>query len=312
MPPTAIPANAPAGDAAVAAPGAPAPAIRVRNLVKRFGDKTVLDGITLDIHAGRTMVIMGGSGCGKSTFLRCLIGSLQPEEGSIEVFGRDIARLDEQELNEVRKKFGILFQSGALFNSMTLRQNVALPLEEHTTLPPPTIDIMVKIKLELVGLREHGDKFPAEISGGMKKRAGLARALSLDPQLLFYDEPSAGLDPVTSAEIDQLILGLTNKLSVTSVVVTHEMDSAFTIADEMAMLDKGRVLKVGPRAEFDAIRNHEGELDETAALIRQFLRGAAEGPITQRKQTSNYAEDLLGEMPRHLVPRPSVRATRVK
>ncbi len=285
--------------------------IRVRDLVKRFGDKTVLDGINLDVRRGETMVVMGGSGCGKSTLLRCMIGTFAPEQGAIELFGQDITRLGESELNEVRRKFGILFQSGALFNSMTLRQNVALPLEEHTLLPRQTIDIMVKIKLELVGLREHADKFPAEISGGMKKRAGLARALALDPQILFYDEPSAGLDPVTSAEIDQLILGLTKKLNVTSVVVTHEMDSAFTIADRMAMLDKGRVLMIAPRDEFDRLRKlPEAPADEKLALIRQFLRGDAEGPITQRKLTSNYTEDLLGELPRYLQPQPSVRATR--
>lgn len=284
--------------------------IRVRNLVKRFGDKTILDGIDLDVRRGETMVIMGGSGSGKSTLLRCMIGSLRPDGGSIELFGQDICGLDETAMNEVRKRFGILFQSGALFNSMTLRQNVALPLEEHTELPRQTIDIMVKIKLELVGLREHADKFPAEISGGMKKRAGLARALALDPQILFYDEPSAGLDPVTSAEIDQLILGLTRKLHVTSVVVTHEMDSAFTIADRMAMLDKGRMLMVAARDAYDRLRRLEAPpADEKLALVRQFLRGDAEGPITQRKQSTNYAEDLLGALPRQ--PRmPSVRATR--
>ncbi|MEY3025082.1 MAG: hypothetical protein RJA16_1908, partial [Planctomycetota bacterium] len=237
------------------------PVIVTQDLVKAFGSQTVLSGVNLEVKPGETLVIMGGSGCGKSTLLRLLIGSLQPTGGRIALFGEDLSSLDEDGLDKVRKRFGILFQSGALFQSMTLAENVALPLEEHTALDRTIIDIQVKIKLELVGLREHAEKLPSEISGGMKKRAGLARALALDPQILFYDEPSAGLDPVTSAEIDQLIVDLTRKLGVTSVVVTHEMDSAFTIADRMVMLDKGRVLKIGTRDEFDAIR----KMDDAAA-----------------------------------------------
>ncbi|MCC7147569.1 MAG: ABC transporter ATP-binding protein [Phycisphaeraceae bacterium] len=287
------------------------PVIRVRNLVKRFEGKTVLDGVNLEVYPGETLVIMGGSGCGKSTLLRTMIGSVRPDEGTVEIFGQDITVMDEDALNQVRLKFGILFQSGALFNSMTLRQNVALPLEEHTNLPRPTIDIMVKIKLELVGLREHADKYPAQISGGMKKRAGLARALAMDPRILFYDEPSAGLDPVTSAEIDQLIAKLSQQMGVASVVVTHEMDSAFTIADRMAMLDKGRMLKVAEKAWFDQLRRREGDLPtEEEALIRQFLRGDAQGPITRRKQTTGYADDLLGVVTPRLAPRPAVVTSR--
>ena len=273
-------------------------AIEVRELVRVFGTQTVLAGINLDVKEGETMVIMGGSGCGKSTLLRHLIGSLKPTSGSIHLFGEDISVLPEAEMDRVRRKFGILFQSGALFNSMTIADNVALPLREHTDLDHHIIDIQVKIKLELVGLREHADKFPSQISGGMKKRAGLARALALDPRILFYDEPSAGLDPVTSAEIDQLMLDLTRKLGVTSVVVTHEMDSAFTIADRMVMLDKGRALRVDTRESFDALRKlsepEAAKLPETERLIRQFLRGDAQGPITERKAATNYAEDLLG------------------
>ena len=271
--------------------------IEIRNLVRRFGPQTVLNGINLDIAEGETMVIMGGSGCGKSTLLRHLIGSLQPSEGSIKILGEEIATVDEAGLDAVRKKFGILFQSGALFNSMSIADNIALPLREHTTLDSHIIEIQVMIKLELVGLREHANKFPSQISGGMKKRAGLARALALDPKILFYDEPSAGLDPVTSAEIDQLMLDLTRKLGVTSVVVTHEMDSAFTIADRMTMLDKGIALMIDTREAFDNLREASAEeaktMPEKDRLIRQFLRGDAQGPLTERKAATNYAEELL-------------------
>jgi phospholipid/cholesterol/gamma-HCH transport system ATP-binding protein len=241
------------------------------------------------------MVIMGGSGCGKSTLLRHFIGLLTPDQGSVKLFGREITMMSESELNEMRKQFGILFQSGALFNSLSVGENVALLLQEHTDLDEATIEIMVKIKLELVGLRKHADKMPAQLSGGMKKRAGLARAIALDPKILFYDEPSAGLDPVTSAQINQLIIDLTRKLHVTSVVVTHEMDSAFTIADRMCMLDKGKILKIGLRQDFEALRDSKPEQlqNQQDKLVRQFLRGDAQGPITQRIITRDYEDDLL-------------------
>ena len=290
------------------------PIIQTKELVKRFGTQTVLSGVNLEVMEGETMVVMGGSGCGKSTILRMMVGSFPPSSGSVELFGQDVNQLDEDSLNETRKKFGILFQSGALFNSMTIADNVSLPLHEHTDLDSNIIDIQVKIKLELVGLREHASKYPSQISGGMKKRAGLARALALDPKILFYDEPSAGLDPVTSAEIDQLMLDLTKKLGVTSVVVTHEMDSAFTIADRMCMLDKGRVLRVGTREEFDLLRKKSDEesssLSDDDRLIRQFLRGDADGPLTQRRIETSYEEDLLGEPPQSPVKTPAIQPTR--
>lgn len=270
------------------------PVIEVTDLVKSFGSQRVLNGINLKVYAGEIMVVMGGSGCGKSTLLRHLIGLLAPDEGIVKLFGNDITKMSEKELNNVRKKFGILFQSGALFNSLSVGENIALLLREHTNLDEATIDIMVKIKLELVGLRKHTEKMPAQLSGGMKKRAGLARAFALDPQILFYDEPSAGLDPVTSAQIDQLIIDLTKKLNVTSLVVTHEMDSAFTLADRMCMLDKGKILKMGTRHDFEVLRDRTGELkSEQERLVRQFLRGDVEGPITERQLSSDYEEDLL-------------------
>ena len=290
------------------------PVISTRDLVCRFGDQTVLDGVNLDVLEGEVLVIMGGSGSGKSTLLRHLIGTFIPDEGSVTVFGQDIGNLDEEGMNQVRRDFGILFQSGALFNSMSVADNVALSLREHTDLDPDIIEFIVKIKLEQVGLREAAQKFPSEISGGMKKRAGLARALALDPKLLFYDEPSAGLDPVTSASIDQLILDLSKKAGVTSVVVTHEMDSAFVIADRMAMLDKGKMLMVDKREVFEKIRDWPiefiDELDEKQQLIRQFLRGDAEGPLTRRKEATSYAEDLLGLSAPRLTKGPSIHSSK--
>ena len=266
------------------------------------------------MRRGETMVVMGGSGSGKSTLLRCMIGTHRIDDGTVELFGQDITGLGEEPMNEVRKRFGILFQSGALFNSMTLYENVALPLQEHTDLDPEIIDIQVKIKLELVGLREHADKYPAQISGGMKKRAGLARALALDPQILFYDEPSAGLDPVTSAQIDQLIIALSRQLGVTSVVVTHEMDSAFAIADRMAMLDRGRMIATEERSWFERERDMPARdaagLKETERLIRQFLRGEPDGPLASRRDESAYAADLFGLTPDRVTRTPSLEPTR--
>jgi phospholipid/cholesterol/gamma-HCH transport system ATP-binding protein len=261
----------------------------------------VLDGVTFDIRRGECLVIMGGSGCGKSTLLNCLIGELQPDAGRITYKTRDaadaveITGLDEAALDRIRRKFGILFQSGALLNSLTVEQNVALPLREHTELDESIIEIVCTLKLEQVRMLAHRAKVPAQLSGGQKKRAALARALALDPEILYYDEPSAGLDPVTSATIDELIIDLTRKLNVTSVVVTHEMDSAFRIADRMVMLDRGRVLRIGPRSDFERIRAAPaGQLDNREdRLINQFLNGLPSGPLTDTEGLSEFEQIIV-------------------
>jgi phospholipid/cholesterol/gamma-HCH transport system ATP-binding protein len=266
----------------------PDTAVKVLDVTKRFGAQTVLDRIRVDVIEGETLVILGGSGSGKSTLLRLMIGNLMPDAGEIIALGEELSKMAPAELARYRTSIGVLFQSGALFNSMTVADNVALPLREHSDLPEQTISIVVKIKLELVGLREHAEKMPAELSGGMKKRAGLARALALDPKILFYDEPSAGLDPVTSAEIDELIIDLNRKLGVTSVVVTHEMDSAFRIADRMVLLDRGKFVASGIG---DEMRNSKDP------LVRQFVHGLTKGPLTDRRRAGGYEKDLLGGKP---------------
>jgi phospholipid/cholesterol/gamma-HCH transport system ATP-binding protein len=258
--------------------------IEIRDIIKIYEGRRVLDGINLDIRKGETMVVMGGSGCGKSTLLRILVGSVKPSSGSVFIDGKDLTKIDEDELNEVRKKFGLLFQSGALFNSMTVGENVALPLKEHTSLSRDIIKIIVKMKLEMVGLTGFENLKPAQISGGMKKRVGLARAISMDPEIVFYDEPGAGLDPITTSMIDALIKDLSKKLGITSVVVTHEMNSAFRIADRMAMLYKGKVIEVGTP---DEIRNSKNE------LVRQFITGSADGPIPLRRSGEEYLKHLI-------------------
>jgi len=262
------------------------PVIEVRDLVKSFTGRIVLDGINLEVHSGETLVIMGGSGCGKSTLLRHMIGVHRPDRGLVKILGQDISTLDYEGLNALRKRFGVLFQLGALYNSMSVGDNVALPMREHTDLDERIIGIMVKIKLELVGLRGFEDLKPAEISGGMQKRVGLARAIALDPEILFYDEPTAGLDPIVGGVITQLIMDLSQKLGVTSVVVTHDMVSAFRCADRMIMLYEGKIAQSGTP---DEIR------DTADPIVQQFISGAPDGPIPLRQSLTDYAEDLLTE-----------------
>jgi len=236
--------------------------IEVRDLVTYYGDREILKNISLSIPREKTTVILGGSGCGKSTLLKHLIRLLEASRGSILINGKDITLMDEGELNELRKKMGVLFQGSALLNSITVADNVALPLREHTRLKESTIQIMIRMKLDLVGLSGFEHFYPSQLSGGMKKRAALARAMALDPEMLFFDEPSAGLDPVTAAGLDELILKLKNVFRMTIVVVTHELASVFTIADHVVMLDFGEVI-------------FSGNLDELKASdhprIRMFL-----------------------------------------
>jgi phospholipid/cholesterol/gamma-HCH transport system ATP-binding protein len=280
--------------------------ISVRNLRKWFinarGEKqTILDDVSLEVRRGETLIIMGGSGCGKSTLLNCLIGEYAVDAGEIWYRTKEMQRpvnivgMGERELNDIRKKFAILFQSGALFNSMSLAENVALPLREHSSVDDSIIDIVVTLKLQQVHMLPHRDKLPSQLSGGQKKRAGLARAIVLDPEIIFYDEPSAGLDPVTSAAIDELITDLSKKLQVTSIVVTHEMDSAFRIADRMVMLERGRVLKIGERREFEALRNADpaGLAMREEQLMNQFLNGYSTGPLTDAGGLSQYEQLLV-------------------
>jgi phospholipid/cholesterol/gamma-HCH transport system ATP-binding protein len=238
------------------------PVISVRDLVVSYGGRRILDGINLDVVRGETMVLLGGSGSGKSTLLRHMMGLERPEAGRILVNGIDLATSVPKDVSRIRRSVGVAFQNPALLNSMSVQDNVALPLREHTRLPESTISLMTWMKLMIVGLAEFGGLSPQELSGGMKKRAAVARALALDPEILVFDEPSAGLDPIVAAELDELILGLKHTFGMTIVVVTHEMASAFRIADRMAMLYQGKLVKVGTKEELQG---------SNLPRIRQFL-----------------------------------------
>jgi len=267
----------------------PQPIIEVEGLVRKFGKRTVLNGISFTVNKGDTFVIMGGSGCGKSTLLRHLIGSMKPTSGSVKVFGQETTGLDSDEMDDIRKRFGMLFQSGALMQSMTIGENVALPIREHTKLAPDVIDLMVKMKLEIVGLSGFENHYPAEISGGMKKRVGLARAIALDPELLFSDEPTSGLDPIMTAVVDELTVEQTRKLGMTVVVVTHDMTSAFRIGTRMIMLGAGKrqgtIIASGTPDEIRAHPDPE---------VQQFILGKADGPVPLKLSESDYINSLLG------------------
>lgn len=232
------------------------PVIEVENLVTHYGRRQILNNISLTVYQGEIMVIMGGSGSGKSTLLRHLLGLHRPTSGSIRLLGKDITRLDNSAMYTLRQEIGVAFQGGALFGSMTVGENVMLPLCEHTELDEQTMQIMTRMKLEVVNLAGFENLMPAELSGGMLKRAALARAVIMDPRLLFFDEPSAGLDPVAAAELDELILQLRAAMRMSIVVVTHELDSAFKIADRITVLDQGSILMTGTVEEVRNSENH--------------------------------------------------------
>lgn len=260
-------------------------AIIVKNLRVNYGAREILHGINFEVPAGETMVILGGSGSGKSTLLRTLVGLERPSGGEIWIRGKNFAAMSEAERDELRKKMGMSFQSGALFGSMTVGENVALPLREHTSLDDSTIEIMVRLKLDQVGLSGFEEYMPAQLSGGMKKRAAIARALAMDPEILFFDEPSAGLDPIIAAGIDELILKLKKAFRISIVVVTHELASAFLIADRMILLDKGYIVANGTTAELQASQQPR---------VRQFLDRIPEPELTGE---IDYLQMLTGENP---------------
>src|ERR1700740_3014340 len=242
------------------------PVISVRGLTVSYGNQRVLDGVNLDVQRGEVMVLLGGSGSGKSTMLRHIIGLERPQSGTILVRGMDINRCSPVELKAIRRGMGVAFQGSALFSSMSIAENVELPLRELTTLADPVIEIMTYIKLASVGLAEAGSLMPQELSGGMKKRAAVARATALDPEILIFDEPSAGLDPIVAAELDELILFLKRAFQMTVVVVTHEMASAFHIADRLAMLYKGTLIAVENKATFQASTDPSASLNVLGSL----------------------------------------------
>jgi len=239
-----------------------APVIAANDLRVRFGEREILHGLTFEVRQKETLVVIGGSGSGKSTLLRTLVGLERPSAGQVHINGTDITTAPTRVMDDIRKKIGLAFQGGALIGSLTVGENIALPLLEHTTLAPSTIEVMVRIKLEQVGLSGFEHYSPSQLSGGMKKRAAFARAMALDPEILFFDEPSAGLDPITAAGIDDLILSLKKAYAVSMVVVTHELASAYLIADRMILIDRGNIAAMGPVEEVKNSRHPR---------VRQFL-----------------------------------------
>ncbi len=262
------------------------PVIEVTGLVTHYGATKILDGIELSVQPGEILVIMGGSGSGKSTLLRHLLGLKKPSAGHIRLLGQDITSLDQKQLFELRRQIGVAFQGGALFGSLTVAENVELPLREHTDLDGDTIRIMARMKLEMMNLAGFDGLMPSELSGGMLKRAGLARALIMDPKILFFDEPSAGLDPVVAVELDELILKLRDVMGMTIVVVTHELESAFKIADRITVLEKGRLAITGTVDEVRATDNQRVQ-----DLFNRRPRNEAVNPDEYLQRLTGYRPD---------------------
>ncbi|MFH1875946.1 MAG: ABC transporter ATP-binding protein [Candidatus Omnitrophota bacterium] len=258
--------------------------ISLRNVSKSFQGKKTIDNVSLDIFCGETFIIMGCSGSGKSTLLRLMTGILRPDEGSVIVKGTDVTRCSPDELDTVRRSFGMVFQYSALLDSLTVEENIALPLREHTKLADDIISIIIKMKLSLVGLRGYEKHYPSQISGGMRKRVSLARSVALDPDIVFYDEPTSGLDPVVGGVTDKLIKDLSVKLRITSVVVTHDMQSVFSIGDRIAMVHKGKIVAVGTSKEIKSSPD---------PYVQQFINGNPIGPIDFFKEDIAI-EEVLG------------------
>jgi phospholipid/cholesterol/gamma-HCH transport system ATP-binding protein len=260
---------------APAAPAEETPVIELVDVALRFGEKEVLSGVNLSVNARDRLVVLGQSGGGKSTILRLVLGILKPTSGNVKFKGLDVGRMGRRRLNKMRQKIGMIYQYSALISSLNVRDNLALPLEELTDKTTAEIDELVMEKLTMVGMADTRDKMPSELSGGMRKRVGLARGIMLDPEVILYDEPSAGLDPVISSVIDELIVELSEKIGATSIIVTHEMESAFKIATKMAMLFQGKVLAVDTPERF---RDHNDP------VVAQFISGSTEGPILEGAQ----------------------------
>ena len=261
----------------------PEKVIEVRDLVAHYGERKILNGVSMDVYAGEIMVIIGGSGSGKSTLLRHVMALEPGTSGTVKILGRDPSALDAKEALALRKKIGVAFQGGALFSSMTVGENIMLPLYEHTVLDRTTMEIMARLKLEVVGLAGFEDLMPAELSGGMVKRAAFARAIIMDPKILFCDEPSAGLDPVIAAALDDLLLRMREAMGMTIVVVTHELESAFRIADRITVLDHGSILLTGTTEELRETKSER---------IQNLLQRRTEEEIVDPEE---YLERLMGE-----------------